>query len=115
MESDRRIYTKEHGRFVPIGLSFNRDWLSDGLWYVKSSNHCTHYANCDYLQGLCKVSNFDQPLPIIDCCNIENIVNKIFDELDIFSLMKCENMSVNDSLHKIVSFVYNEIVNHGTR
>lgn len=48
MSSDGNIYIKEGRKYKPVGVSFPRDFLGDGIWMVRHRPGITETTNLGY-------------------------------------------------------------------
>jgi len=59
---DDNVYIKkENGRYEPIGVLFDRDWLGDGIWYVSHNEGSSSIKNMSYYSKVYKVGDAKYP------------------------------------------------------
>lgn len=98
------VYKKlSNGRYEPIGVYGDVDWMNDGIWYIRHYPGCKATSSAEYLCGAHKVGDAKHvDLPLI--CGLEDAVENI---------MKSEAMrdrlSKGYSIYDIVRTAVDEI------
>ncbi len=92
---DENVYIrKDNGRYEPIGRVIDKDYLTDGIWYVRHRKRSFHATNMEYLTGVYRVAgatNVDFDV----VAGVENIVDDIF-ESEEMSELRLKGFSIVD-------------------
>lgn len=76
------VYRKINGKYEPIGIFYNRDYLTEGIWVVYNDHA---YCNGKYLKDrftLEKTSNITYPeIPLSELGGIMDIGSKAIEDL----------------------------------
>lgn len=81
-DESRKIYEKKGRRYYPIG--YGVDYLTDGLWLVRSRPGCRSMTNVGYLRNLCGVMKVGENTPMEDFTKfyqIEELTDVVCDAL----------------------------------
>ena len=107
MEADNKVYKKIGKRYEPIGEMYDRDWLTDGIWFVHSKPGCTSHTNIDrYLSGIYKVGNAqDKYIDIPKLCSIDNYVNHVLNTKEFNEIVNSKQYNLYELTAKITALV----------
>ena len=102
IDSDNIFYMKRNSRYVPCGVTYPKDMLSDGLWYVRVTPSSRSFTNVSYIGELMQLN--DKPI-------VGNAT-----ELRKLNDLACRVMDDEDFKKKLLSFdsrgySINDIVN----
>lgn len=102
---DDNIYIKQdNGRYKPIGVCVNKDYMYDGLWYVKHSPGCTSTTSVSYMANLFHIDN--DPVDVNLICSMKDMVDMVFDSKEYHELMKKGSYSLHDVVATVVKVIY---------
>ena len=74
---DFNVYRKkDNGRYEPFGVQYDKDYLPDGIWYVRHHDYSRGLTSVGYLQGLFKVGEKNE-IDITEICGMEDLVDYI--------------------------------------
>lgn len=74
---DDNVYRKNpDGTYSAIGVSVNKDYLTDGIWYVKHHTHSWSMSNGSYLQGVFEIPR-KEPIDMSAICDMKDLADKI--------------------------------------
>lgn len=76
---DDNIYVKmDNGRYRPYGQRCDENYLYDGIWYVRHSEHSKSITNVDhYMEGLFRVGDRPQKIDVPRLCAMQDYVDYI--------------------------------------
>ena len=70
--SDQNVYYKDsNGNFKPFGVCYGHNYIPDGIWYVRHTEHCSSTTNVDYLLGLYKLYDV-KDLKLDELCGLHD-------------------------------------------
>ena len=70
---DDNVYRKNpDGTYSAIGVSVNKDYLTDGIWYVKHHTHSWSMSNGSYLQGVFEIPR-KEPIDMSAICDMKDL------------------------------------------
>lgn len=101
-KEDSKVYKKVGRRYEPIGTFYNRDWLNDGIWYVRTNG--SRITNGSYLEGLFKIS--DKPLfdNFARYCDLADVADKVLNDKDFNAKLNLEKgYSISDIVHLTIA------------
>ncbi len=107
MEADNKVYKKIGKRYEPIGEMYDRDWLTDGIWFVHSKPGCKSHTNIDrYLSGMYKVGDAqDKYIDIPKLCSMDNYVNHILNTKEFNEIVNSKQYNLYELTAKITALV----------
>lgn len=114
MNEDNKLYKKVGRKYEPVGMFYHRDYLTDGLWYVRSNG--SKITNGKYLEGLFKLC--DKPLfdNFKDYCDLHDTAESVMDDKEFRAFLdRCEKekkgWSINDIVHMTLAVLKNKAKN----
>lgn len=111
---DNNIYIKDGKRYTPIGITFNQDWLHDGIWYVRHYDHSRRITNFKHISNLCGIKKISECPEKI---NVKKIIQQYDLAEDILSSEEFNNWltdqinvgyTITDLVHKIIEIIINK-------
>lgn len=102
-----KIYKKVGGRYVPIGVHCNIDYLTDGLWYVTSKEYSKGVASIPYIDGIMKVCDRPVAQNLSELCGLHDIAENVLDDPDFRKavLDNKNGYSISDVVHATVAIM----------
>ena len=74
---DDNVYRKNpDGTYSAIGVSVDKDYLTDGIWYVRHHDHSWSMSNGSYLQGIFEIPR-KEPIDMSAICDMTDLVDEI--------------------------------------
>ena len=104
MKDDNIYVRKDNGRYTPIGVCVNKDYMYDGLWYVKHRPGCTSTTSVPYMANLFHIDN--DPVDVNLICSMKDMVDMVFDSKEYHELMKTGSYSLHDIVATVVKVIY---------
>lgn len=103
---DENIYIKkDNGRYEPVGIWTNRDYMFDGIWYVRHSKYTKSITSVPYLATMFHMDV--NPVNINLVCGLEDNVDYIINSPEWKELFDKNNgYSLNDIVHLCVKKLY---------
>lgn len=107
METENKVYKKIGKRYKPIGEIYDRDWLTDGIWFVHSKPGCRSITNVDrYLSGVYKVGDAqDKYVDIPKLCSIDNYVNYVLNSKEFNEIVDSGHYNLYELTAKITALI----------
>jgi len=103
---DNNVYYKDGNRYKPFGLRYDEDYLPDGIWYVRHTDHSYGYTNVDhYLQGLYKVGDAPDMVDIPMLCSMHSYTEYVMNSPEFSEIMDSGSYSFAQLTSKIVALV----------
>ena len=102
IDSDNIFYMKRNSRYVPCGVTYPKDMLSEGLWYVRVTQNSRSFTNVSYIGELIQLN--DKPIVgnATELCKLNDLACRVIDDEDF----KKKFLSADSGWYSI-----NEIVN----
>lgn len=108
---DDNVYKKNpDGTYSPIGLIYDRYYLTDGIWMCQHHEHSTGLTNGSYLEGLFKIADIKRTWPEIS--NLKYITDRVLDDkefTDWFFSKRNTGVSMHDIVAKTVAKICDTI------
>ena len=76
MTDDNVYFKKGNGRYEPIGVRVNRDYLPDGIYYIRHHEYGRSTTSVPYLAGVFRIGDATK-IDIPTICGLEDMVDKI--------------------------------------
>ena len=77
MTINDNVYRKNpDGTYSAIGVSVNKDYLTDGIWYVKHHTHSWSMSSGSYLQGIFEIPR-KEPIDMSAICDMKDLADEI--------------------------------------
>ena len=74
---DDNVYKKNpDGTYSAVGVSVNKDYLTDGIWYVKHHTPSWSMSNGSYLQGIFEIPR-KEPIDMSAICDMKDLADEI--------------------------------------
>lgn len=109
---ENNVYRKVGDKYEPFGVSLNRDWLGDGIWYVRHRDGRKSISNLKHIKDLCGIKK------IAECpekINITKIIQQYDFADDILSSKELNDWlnnrytyTISELVHKIVEIIINK-------
>lgn len=109
---DNNIYIKkDNGRYEPIGVCSSKDYMYDGLWYIKHTKHSTSTTSVPYMATMFHMDT--NPVDVDLICSMKDMTDKVLDDKRFRDLMS-NGYSLNDMVATIVKIIYdnNKVTKH---
>lgn len=103
---DNNVYIKEdNGRYKPIGVACNKEYLQDGIWYVRHKPGCTSITSVPYMASMFHVKT--DPVDLQLLCSMQDVQDKVLQSEEWKELMKRkEGYSLSDVVATVVKVIY---------
>ena len=101
------LYIKEGNRYKEYGVSFNRNHLSNGIWYVKHHESRHSHTNAAYitqLTGLVKVGECPDRLDITRALQQHDLAESILEDKR-FNELVSKPYTLNELVHKVINII----------
>lgn len=104
---DNNVYYKRGRRYIPFGILRNgHDYLPDGIWYVRHTDHSYGTTNVDhYLEGLYKVGEKPDYIDIPKLCSMHSYTEYVLASPEFKAIQESGSYSLMDLVGKIVALV----------
>lgn len=103
---DDNVYYKEGRKYRPFGMRYGENYLPDGIWYVRHTDHSYGVTNVDhYLRGLYKVGDGPEFLDIPRLCSMHSYTEYVMASPEFKELMSKGSYSFMELTAKIVALV----------
>jgi hypothetical protein len=106
-EDTNNVYYKDSdGNFKPFGINLRNNYIPDGIWYVRHTEHCSQTTSVDYLLGLYKLYDI-KDLSISEICSLHDYSDYILgsDEFEKLTTNK-HGFSYQELVSCIISLVF---------
>lgn len=105
-EEDKNVYYKRGRKYIPFGLMRGPDYLPDGIWYVRHTDHSYGTTNINhYLQGLYKVGDAPNMVDIPKLCSMHTYTEYVLADKDVQEVLRSGSYTPINFVAKIVSLV----------
>ena len=103
---DENIYIKkDNGRYEPIGVCTHRDYMFDGIWYVRHREHSVGTTSVPYIASMFHMDT--NPVNINLVCGLEDNVDYIINSDEWHELFdKKGSYTLNEIVHLCVKKLY---------
>lgn len=105
-DMDNVYYKDSDGNFKPFGINLRNNYIPDGIWYVRHTEHCSHTTNVDYLLGLYKLYDV-KDISISEICSLQDYSDYIFSSDEFNKLTTNEHgFSYQELVSCIISLIF---------
>lgn len=103
---DENIYIKkDNGRYEPVGICTHRDYMFDGIWYVRHREHSVGTTSVPYIASMFHMDT--NPVNINLVCGLEDNVDYIINSPEWYELFdKKGSYTLNEIVHLCVKKLY---------
>lgn len=102
------FYVKKNSRYIPCGVSYPKDMLSEGLWYVRVTPGCRSITNVSYLGEIMKLNDTPIVGNATELCELEDIASKVMGDDDFKKRLldfNSKGYSINDVVHTTIAVI----------
>ena len=104
---DDNFYRKNSdGTYSAAGVSVDRDFLTDGIWYVKHHTNSWSMSNGSYLQGIFEIPR-KEPIDMSAICDMKDLADKIISSEEFKNIP--DTISTYDFICKIIAIAQAKI------
>ena len=104
--TDDNVYIKKGNRYYPFGRRVGEEYLPDGIWYVRHTDHCYSKTNVDhYLSGLYRVGDAPEYIDVPKLCSMHSYTEYVMASPEFKELMDKGSYSFLELTAKIVALV----------
>ena len=104
---DDNFYRKNSdGTYSAAGVSVDRDFLTDGIWYVKHHTNSWSMSNGSYLQGIFEIPRME-PIDMSAICDMKDLADKIISSEEFKNIP--DTISTYDFICKIIAIAQAKI------
>ena len=103
-------YRTSTGRYKPFGVQC-RNYLSDGIWYVRNKQNVSSITNIDYMAELFHMNKPNMPLEIDKVCALEDAVDYVLNNEEYKKLIESNSYSHDDLIHIITKLLFEKYGN----
>ena len=105
---DNNVYIKRGKKYVPFGVRYDEQYLPDGIWYVRHTEHSCGHTNVDhYLSGLFKVGENPKAIDIPKLCSMQAYSDYVLFHPEMQKLINSGRYSFLELVSKIIALVVN--------
>ena len=104
--NDDNVYIKRGRKYIPFGMRYDENYISDGIWYVRhfdSSYGCTNIDH--YLSGLYRVGDVPEPIDVPKLCSIHSYVEYVMNSPEFREIMNKGSYSFQELVSKITALI----------
>ena len=101
------LYIKEGNRYKEYGVSFNRNHLSNGIWYVSGGGN--RITGLNHIKGLVKIANNPELNSLKEAIQRFELGEDILNSLEFSNW--CRQKNYQYSISEVVHFVVNYLIN----
>lgn len=106
MEEDNNVYVKRGRKYVPFGVRYDEQYLPDGIWFVRHSDHSYGYTNIDnYINGLFRVGESPKLEDVPQLCKRYTYVDYIMNHPEFKEAIE-KPISIHDIVCKVVALIF---------
>lgn len=105
MTDDNVYFKKGNGRYEPIGVRVNRDYLPDGIYYIRHHEHGRSTTSVPYLAGVFRIGDATK-IDIPTICGLEDMVDKITNTREYIDMINEGKFSIHDIICLCVKKMY---------
>lgn len=103
---DNNVYVrKDNGRYEAFGVQVNREYLPDGIYYVRHHQYGRTTTSVPYMAGLFRIGDAKK-IDIPTICGLEDVVDAITESQEYRDLMGKGGYSMMDIIHLCVKKMY---------
>ena len=117
INSENIYYVKRNSRYVPRGVSFPRDMLGEGLWYVRVIPGMKSISNVETLGEVMRLN--DNPIVgnATEICKLDDLASRVMEDEDFKErfLSYGSSYSINDIVHATVGILKKIAENEKTK
>ena len=103
-------YRTSTGRYKPFGVEC-RNYLSDGIWYVRNRQGSSSMTNVEYMAELFHMNTPNMPIEIDKVCALEDAVDYVQNNKEYQDFIKSYSYSLNDLIHIITKLLFEKYGN----
>ena len=104
---DDNVYRKNpDGTYSAVGISVDKDYLTDGIWYVRHHNSSWSMSNGAYLQGIFEIPR-KEPIDMSAICDMKDLVDEIMTSEEFRNIP--DRISIYEYLFNIIAIAQAKI------
>ena len=103
-------YRTSTGRYKPFGVEC-RNYLSDGIRYVRNRQGSSSMTNVEYMAELFHMNTQNMPIEIDKVCALEDAGDYVLNNEEYKKLIKSNSYSLNDLIHIITKLLFEKYGN----
>ena len=104
---DDNIYKKNpDGTYSAVGIDVDREYLTDGIWYVRHHDHSWRMSNGSYLQGVFEIPR-KEPIDMSAICDMEDLADEIVESEEFRNIP--DRISTYEYVCKIIAIAQAKI------
>ena len=107
MAQNLTLYIKDGDNYKEYGVGFNRNYLSNGIWYVRGDGN--RITGLNYIKGLVKIADAPDVDSLKESIQRFELGEEILESQEFLNWCKQKNYQY--SISEVVHFVVNYLVN----